>query len=156
MKSLEKDRTRRYETASSLAKDVERYLKDEPVEACPPSAGYRLRKFVRKHKTPLAAAGVFTLLLLAGIVGSSWQAIRATHAETEANEQRQIALRNERTAKEKEALAHQANHQLRIAREPAEYPLFRSVELAPERLGHEQHGPRSGVARTAASQAGRA
>ena len=48
MKCLEKDRTRRYETASGLAKDVERYLHDEPVEACPPSAGYRLRKFARE------------------------------------------------------------------------------------------------------------
>ncbi len=44
MKCLEKDRTRRYETATALARDVERYLKDEPVEACPPTAGYRLRK----------------------------------------------------------------------------------------------------------------
>jgi eukaryotic-like serine/threonine-protein kinase len=47
MKCLEKDRTRRYETASGLAKDVEHFLHDEPVEACPPSAGYRLRKFAR-------------------------------------------------------------------------------------------------------------
>ena len=53
MKCLEKDRTRRYETASGLARDVERYLRDEPVEACPPSAGYRLRKFARKHRAPL-------------------------------------------------------------------------------------------------------
>ena len=44
MKCLEKDRTRRYETANGLARDVERYLADEPVEACPPSASYRLRK----------------------------------------------------------------------------------------------------------------
>ena len=51
MKALEKDRTRRYETASSLARDVERYLADEPVEACPPSAAYRFRKFARKHRS---------------------------------------------------------------------------------------------------------
>ena len=50
MRCLEKDRTRRYDSASGLARDVERYLTDEPVEACPPSAGYRLRKFARKHK----------------------------------------------------------------------------------------------------------
>ena len=48
MKCLEKDRSRRYETASGLAHDVERFLKDEPVEACPPSAGYRLRKFAQR------------------------------------------------------------------------------------------------------------
>ena len=56
---LEKDRTRRYETANGLARDVERYLDDEPVEACPPSAGYRLRKFARKHRTALAVAAGF-------------------------------------------------------------------------------------------------
>src|SRR5438132_996878 len=51
MKCLEKDRNRRYETANGFAEDLQRYLADEPVEACPPSAGYRLRKFVRRHKT---------------------------------------------------------------------------------------------------------
>jgi len=56
MKSLEKDRVRRYETANGLARDLQRYLADEPVEACPPSAGYRLRKFARKHRKTLAAA----------------------------------------------------------------------------------------------------
>ncbi len=50
MKCLEKDRSRRYETASGLAQDVERYLADESVEACPPSAGYRVGKFTRKHR----------------------------------------------------------------------------------------------------------
>ena len=51
MKALEKDRNRRYETANELARDVDRYLKDEPVQACPPSAWYRFRKFTRRHKT---------------------------------------------------------------------------------------------------------
>src|SRR5439155_14464846 len=53
MKCLEKDRTRRYESAGSLARDIQRHLADEPVEACPPSAGYRLRKFAHKYRTPL-------------------------------------------------------------------------------------------------------
>ena len=57
MKCLEKDRTRRYETANGLATDVERYLNDEPVEACPPSAGYRLRKFVRRNKAAACRHG---------------------------------------------------------------------------------------------------
>ena len=56
MKALEKDRDRRYETANGLARDIERYLHDEPVEACPPTAGYKLRKFARKHKAGLATA----------------------------------------------------------------------------------------------------
>src|SRR5262249_58958886 len=50
MKALEKDRNRRYETANAFARDVQRYLNDEPVLACPPSAGYRLRKFVGRNK----------------------------------------------------------------------------------------------------------
>ena len=57
MKALEKDRNRRYETASSFAADVQRYLNDEPVQACPPSAGYRLRKFARKYRMPLSGRG---------------------------------------------------------------------------------------------------
>jgi serine/threonine protein kinase len=95
MKSLEKDRTRRYETASGLARDVERYLKDETVEACPPSPGYKLRKFIRKHKAGLATAAVFAGLLLVGAAASTWQAVRATKAEIAAREER------DRTAAEK-------------------------------------------------------
>ena len=72
MKCLEKDRNRRYETANGLAMDVQRYLADEPVQACPPSAGYRLRKFVRRNKGPVLAASLVLVALLAGIAGTSW------------------------------------------------------------------------------------
>jgi tetratricopeptide (TPR) repeat protein len=73
MKCLEKDRTRRYETANSLAGDIGRYLRDEPVEASPPSAVYRFRKFARRQKTGLAIATVLTLVLLVvlGVVAGS-------------------------------------------------------------------------------------
>jgi tetratricopeptide (TPR) repeat protein len=65
MKALEKDRNRRYESASAFAADVQRYLDDEPVQACPPSRTYRLRKFVRRHKQGLGvAAGLLTVLVL--------------------------------------------------------------------------------------------
>jgi serine/threonine protein kinase/Flp pilus assembly protein TadD len=78
MKALEKDRNRRYETAKDLAADVQRYLHDEPVLACPPSAWYRLRKFTRRHKRALATATVLALaaLLLVGVVAGSlgWMA----------------------------------------------------------------------------------
>ena len=57
MKCLEKDRNRRYETASALAADVQRYLHDEPVQACPPSAWYRFRKFARRNRRALIADG---------------------------------------------------------------------------------------------------
>src|SRR5262249_11524863 len=81
MKALDKDRNRRYETASAFAADVQRYLHDEPVQACPPSAGYRLGKFVRRHKGKLTAAAARLALLVAGAGVSTWQAVRATHAE---------------------------------------------------------------------------
>jgi tetratricopeptide (TPR) repeat protein len=58
LKSLEKDRNRRYESASAFAADVQRYLNDEQVEACPPSTGYRLRKFARRNRSRLALAAV--------------------------------------------------------------------------------------------------
>src|SRR5262249_19607875 len=81
MKALEKDRSRRYHTANGLARDIERYLNGEVVEACPPSAGYKLRKFARKNGKLLGAAVAFGLLLTAGTVVSLWQAVRATQAE---------------------------------------------------------------------------
>jgi serine/threonine protein kinase/tetratricopeptide (TPR) repeat protein len=95
MKALEKDRTRRYETANGLARDIQRYLCDEPVEACPPTAGYRLRKFAKKNRAALTTAAALALVLLSGIAVSTWQAVRATRAEAAANE----AAEAERLAK---------------------------------------------------------
>jgi serine/threonine protein kinase len=83
MKALEKDRNRRYESASAFASDLSRYLADEPVLACPPSAGYRLRKFLRKHKRPTLAIALLFLVLLGGIVGTTRGMFRATAAEAE-------------------------------------------------------------------------
>ena len=93
MKALEKDRARRYETASSLAMDLQHYLHDEPVEACPPSVSYRLRKFVWRNKGPVLAAASIVLALVGGIIGTTWGMIRATDA-------RAIAVN---AAKQKEA-----------------------------------------------------
>jgi eukaryotic-like serine/threonine-protein kinase len=81
MKALEKDRTRRYETANGLARDVERHLSDEAVHACPPSAGYRFRKFARRNKRPLVGATLLAIVLVLGSVISTWQALRARRAE---------------------------------------------------------------------------
>jgi non-specific serine/threonine protein kinase/serine/threonine-protein kinase len=77
MKALEKDRNRRYETALGLVRDVERYLDDEPVQACPPSAAYRLRKFVRRNRVVVLASVGVLLALVAGIVGTSWGLVEA-------------------------------------------------------------------------------
>jgi eukaryotic-like serine/threonine-protein kinase len=67
MKTLEKDRNRRYATANGFAADVQRYLADEPVLACPPSAWYRFRKFARRNKRTLATAALFGVMLLAAV-----------------------------------------------------------------------------------------
>jgi tetratricopeptide (TPR) repeat protein len=72
MKALEKDRSRRYDTASAFAADVQRYLADEPVQACPPSAWYRYRKFARRHRFGLATAGVVMLLVVSLGGGIGW------------------------------------------------------------------------------------
>ncbi len=82
MKALEKDRTRRYETASGFALDIQRYLDDEVVEARPPSTGYRIGKFVRRHKGQVIAAGLVLLVLLAGIAGTTWGLFREARART--------------------------------------------------------------------------
>src|SRR5262249_27234923 len=76
MRCLEKDRARRYDTANGLARDLERYLRDEPVEAGPPGAGYRLRKLARKHRAALGVAGVSVALLALAAAVSTWQAVR--------------------------------------------------------------------------------
>jgi serine/threonine protein kinase/tetratricopeptide (TPR) repeat protein len=81
MRALEKDRNRRYETSSAFAADVQRYLHDEPVLACPPSVSYRLRKFGRRHKGKISTAVAMLLLLVVGTAVSTWQAVRATRAE---------------------------------------------------------------------------
>ena len=80
MKALEKERGRRYETAAAFAADIQRYLHDEPVAACPPSRWYRLRKLARRNKGVLLAAALVALALVAGTAVSVWQALRATAA----------------------------------------------------------------------------
>jgi tetratricopeptide (TPR) repeat protein/tRNA A-37 threonylcarbamoyl transferase component Bud32 len=101
MKCLEKDRSRRYDTANGLALDLQRYLTGEPVLAVPPSAGYRLRKFAGKYRAALTTAAALTLLLVAGVAVSTWAALRATEAEARAWQSQQAESR--RTEKERQA-----------------------------------------------------
>jgi serine/threonine protein kinase/tetratricopeptide (TPR) repeat protein len=109
MKALEKDRRRRYETASGLARDIERYLADEPVQACPPSLAYRCRKFARRNTAGLAVVGLvlFFLILLGG--GSGWVLRdRAARREETARQARESVTRaREWVSENKLALAHQ-------------------------------------------------
>jgi tetratricopeptide (TPR) repeat protein len=89
MKALEKDRNRRYETANGFAMDVQRYLADEPVQACPPSAGYRFRKFARRNKRALVTATILAgamLIVVAAVAGSVGWASRNRQARQAAVE----------------------------------------------------------------------
>jgi tetratricopeptide (TPR) repeat protein len=90
MKALEKDRNCRYETASAFAADVQRYLIDEPVQACPPSAWYRFRKFTRRKKTALVMSAC-VCLALAGIGGGIGWAVRDRGAREEGIERERLA-----------------------------------------------------------------
>jgi len=84
LKAIEKDRTRRYESASAFAQDIQRHLKAEPVTAGAPSPGYRLRKFMQRNRASMTVAAAIALLLLGGTAVSTWQAVRATRAKGEA------------------------------------------------------------------------
>jgi serine/threonine protein kinase/WD40 repeat protein len=86
LRCLEKDRARRYESVAALALDLQRYLQDEPVTARPPSAGYVLRKLVRRHRVAVTAAGAIAAVVVLGAIASTWQAVRATRAEQIASE----------------------------------------------------------------------
>jgi serine/threonine protein kinase/WD40 repeat protein/tetratricopeptide (TPR) repeat protein len=95
LKALEKDRNRRYESASAFAADVQRYLSDEPVLACPPTLGYRLRKAVRRHRSAVLVVSLVVLALVGGLIGTTWGLLRATDAEADARneaDQKQTAL----------------------------------------------------------------
>ena len=94
MKALEKDRGRRYETATGFAADIENYLTDQPVLASPPSTSYRLRKFARRNKAGLATAAMLITAMLVCITASIWQTLRA-------EEQRELA---EQSAKDSKAV----------------------------------------------------
>ena len=115
LKALEKDRTRRYETANALSRDIQRYLADEVVEARPPSTGYRLKKFVRRHKGQVIAASLVLVSSFVGTAVASWQAVRASraesnaiHAETLAKEERDKALLAEAVAISQSDLSYDA------------------------------------------------
>jgi tetratricopeptide (TPR) repeat protein len=84
MKCLEKDRARRYETASGLAHDVQRHLNNEPVTAAGPGTWYRMRKFARRHRFGLVVAALVTGIVVAGVVVGLAQADRAVKAERDA------------------------------------------------------------------------
>jgi tetratricopeptide (TPR) repeat protein len=118
MKCLEKDRTRRYETANGVAMDILRHLNCEPVVARPPSRLYEFQKTVRRHKSGFAAAAVLIAVLTAGIIVSTHQAIRARRAEHEQMKLRQEA---EAAAQQESQLRQKVEAQERIKKAAAAY-----------------------------------
>ncbi len=137
MKALDKDRNRRYETANGFAMDLQRYLADEPVLACPPSAAYRLRKFVRRHKRPVLAGVFIFLALVAGVVGTTYGLIRAEQQRLVVENQRnELAERNRalQAAREHERLLNErARQAIETVTSPASIDLLtRAKQLRPE------------------------
>jgi WD40 repeat protein len=114
MKALEKDRSRRYETANALAQDVERYLRGDVVQACPPALGYRLRKWARRHRPAVLAAAALAALLVAVAGAATVAAFRERHLKREA-----------------EAKADALDHSL----------YYHRIALAEQRLAANQLGP---------------
>jgi len=105
MKALAKERDRRYETANGFARDVERFLNHEPVQAGPPSAAYRFKKFVRRNRGQVIAAGVVLLTLVAGLLGTAWQAYRAEAARADEAVQRDLAEKKSTEARQAQSRA---------------------------------------------------
>ena len=127
MKALEKDRTRRYESASALAADIQQYLDDEPVQACPPSVGYRVRKFAKKHRGWLTTASVVVVMLVASTIVSAAFAVQSQQAEQEADRERQRAEENLAASLDAvdKLLEHVSNPELKEA--PRTQLLLRSI-----------------------------
>jgi len=112
MKCLEKQRERRYETANALARDIERFLADEVVDARPPTTGYRLGKFLKRHRGAAAAAAAIAAALIVGLAAFAWQANvarrqrdLAEEARRSEAEQRKVADQNAQLAGQQAALA---------------------------------------------------
>jgi tetratricopeptide (TPR) repeat protein len=98
MKCLEKDRNRRYDTVSALVADAQRYLNDEPVQACPPTAGYRLRKFLRRNKRTVVSAAVLGTVMLTAVAALAGSTLVIWRERQEALRQRDEAERQRRLA----------------------------------------------------------
>ncbi|MEO6595033.1 MAG: bifunctional serine/threonine-protein kinase/formylglycine-generating enzyme family protein [Planctomycetota bacterium] len=105
LKALEKDRNRRYETANALAADLQRFLDHEPLVAGPPSASYRLKKLVRRHRGQVLAAAAILLALIGGVIGTSAQYRRAEREKEAEQQSAGRAKHNEELAQDKAAEA---------------------------------------------------
>jgi serine/threonine protein kinase/Flp pilus assembly protein TadD len=101
MKALEKDRNRRYETASAFTADVQRYLYDEPVQACPPSAWYRFGKFARRNRGAFVAASTGALLLLVTVITLALSNARICQEQARTNDEKDRAEKSQKLAQDR-------------------------------------------------------
>ena len=122
MKAIEKDRERRYESAASLADDVNRYLQSGEVSARPPATSYRIQKFVARNRLMVTTAATIALLMIAGVLGTSWFAYLANVAAKSEIQQRKIA-------DEKSAEANLEKQAAVDAKSEAETSARRSAEV---------------------------
>ena len=120
MKALEKDRTRRYASATDLAADLHRHLNHEPVVASPPSTSYRVAKFVRRNRGSVIAAGLVIVALIAGIAGTTWQAVVATRERDRADQARAAEVDQRHIAEVAEQEQSRARKEAEDAREQTE------------------------------------
>ncbi|HJT78535.1 MAG TPA: tetratricopeptide repeat protein, partial [Gemmataceae bacterium] len=141
MKALEKDRNRRYETANGFALDVQRYLADEPVQAWPPSAGYRLRKFARRNKTALAVAGLILFVIALAGGGGGWvlrdRAVRQARAANDQERALESAELYQGEGKRAEALAAISRAELLASHAPPDPGREERLAAVKERLAAE-------------------
>ncbi len=133
LRAMDPDRARRYSSCSELAADIRRHIAGQPVMAGPPSAGYRVRKFVSRHRAGVAGAAAVVLVLVIGAAGTAWQAVRATRAE--------VAARNDRDA---------ARLETRRAEAVRAFLTDMLKEAKPERAGATSLTVREAVDRAAA------
>jgi tetratricopeptide (TPR) repeat protein len=126
MKCLEKPRERRYETANALARDIERFLADEVVDARPPTTSYRLGKFLKRHRGATAAAAAVAVALIVGVAAFAWQASvargqrdLAEAARQSESEQRRVADQERDRAVAASAAARKAEGEATLARDQA-------------------------------------
>ncbi len=134
MKALEKDRTRRYETATGLAADVQRHLDNEPVTASPPGAAYRFQKLVRRNKLAFAAGTAVALALLFGVATSTWQAVRARRAEHAAT------LEGKRAEHQAQLAAQEATRATAVATAARRYAYAAEINISLQALAENNLG----------------
>ncbi len=142
-KAIEKDKARRYASAASLASDIRRYLNDEPIVARPATTAYQVRKFARRHQALVGAVAAVFLVLVAGVLASAWQAVRATraeqsarHAEAQARSERDRAAAAEAfSSRERDAATSQRD---RATRAEADAGRERDQALAEKRRADQE------------------